>query len=142
MPQDAAPEGPAAVCRRLIEAINAGDLDLAETFIAENAVNHIAPPGTEPGVKGFRSGWDALHGAFPDWQFVIESSVEQGDTVCSRYTNRGTQEGDFFGIPASGRRMEALGLDMVRVRDGQVIEHWAVMDMAAIQAQLAPDSAG
>jgi predicted ester cyclase len=71
---------------------------------------------------------------------VIEQSVESGDTVSNRYTNIGTQEGDFAGIPAPGRRMEVLGLDMIRVRDGQVVEHWAIMDQAAIAEQLGGDS--
>jgi predicted ester cyclase len=135
-------QSPAVVCRLLIEAINANDLDAAEKYIAAEAVNHVAPPGTEPGVKGFRAGWEMLKGAFPDFHFVIEQSVESGDTVSSRYTNIGTQEGEFAGIPASGRTMEVLGLDMVRVRDGQVVEHWAVMDMAAIAAQLGAGAGG
>jgi predicted ester cyclase len=129
----------AKVCQLLIEAINANDLDTAETYIAPEAVNHAAPPGTEPGVKGFRAGWEALKTAFPDFHFVIEQSVESGEMVCSRYTNIGTQEGDFAGMPASGRRMEVVGLDMVRVRDGLVVEHWALLDQAAIAEQLGGD---
>jgi steroid delta-isomerase-like uncharacterized protein len=128
--------GPAAVCRLLIEAINAGDLDRAEQYIAPDAVNHIAPPGTPPGIEGFRSGWEMLKGAFPDFHFVIEATVENGDTCSSRYTNIGTQEAEFAGIPASGKTMEVLGIDFVRVRGGQVVEHWAVMDQAAIAEQL------
>lgn len=127
---------PAKVAQLIIEALNAGDLDTAETYIAPEAVNHAAPAGTPPGVKAFRAGWEALRAAFPDFHFVIEQSVESGDMVCSRYTDLGTHKGDFAGLPASGRRMEVLGLDMIRVRDGLVVEHWTLLDVPALMQQL------
>jgi steroid delta-isomerase-like uncharacterized protein len=127
---------PTEVVRRLIDALNAGDFDRAEKYIAPDAVNHAAPPGTKPGVTGFRSAWEALRSGFPDFRFTIEHSVESGDVVASRYRNRGTQKGEFMGLPATGRSFQALGLDMVRVRDGQVVEHWALFDLAQMRAQL------
>jgi predicted ester cyclase len=136
-----APRRPTEVVRLLIEALNDGDFATAETFIAPDAVNHAAPPGTEAGVKGFRGGWEMLRSAFPDFHFTLEHSVESGDTVSSRYTNRGTQDGEFLGQPATGRSFEALGLDMVRIRGGQVVEHWALFDVPQMLAQLGLESA-
>jgi steroid delta-isomerase-like uncharacterized protein len=127
---------PATIAQLVIEALNAGDLDTAETYIADEAVNHAAPPGTPPGPKAFRAAWEMLRGAFPDFHFVIEESVEAGELVCSRYTDSGVQKGEFAGLPASGRRMEILGLDMIRVRDGLVVEHWSLLDVPALMQQL------
>jgi predicted ester cyclase len=56
---------------------------------------------------------------------TTEHSVENGEWVANRYTIRGTHTGDFFGQAPTGERFEIRGMDMVRVRDGQVIEHWA-----------------
>ena len=51
--------------------------------------------------------------------------MEDGDWIAHRYTIRGTHTGDFLGQPPTGQRFEIIGMDMVRVRDGQLIEHWA-----------------
>lgn len=64
---------------------------------------------------------------------TIEHNVASGDTSVNRYTLRGTHT-------ASGRRYEILGLDMVRVRNGKVVEHWALLDADAMRAQLGLDS--
>ena len=60
----------------------------------------------------------------PDLEVTTEHSIEDGEWVANRYTIRGTNTGDFFGRPPTGRPFETTGLDMVRVHDGQVIEHW------------------
>ncbi|MGH3172016.1 MAG: ester cyclase, partial [Trebonia sp.] len=51
--------------------------------------------------------------------------MEDGEWVARRFTIRGTHTGDFFGQPPTGQRFEVWGMDMVRVRDGQLVEHWA-----------------
>src|SRR5687768_17135602 len=125
------PISPTQVVCRVIESLNAGDFDRAESFIAADAVNH-AVPDSSSGSAAFRQAWETLWSAFPDWQFDIEESVEAGDTVANRYTNRGTHQGEFMGKSATGRSVTVLGLDLVRVRDGQVVEHWALIDQTAL----------
>ena len=127
---------PAEVVRRVIDLLNTGDLDAAEKLIAPDAINHAAPPGGGAGPAAFRPAWEAVRAAFPDWLFMIDQSVTDGDLVCCRYTNTGTQQGEFGGYPATGKSFSALGLDMVRVRDGRVVEHWALLDLAAMGEQL------
>jgi steroid delta-isomerase-like uncharacterized protein len=124
------------VVHRVIELLNVGDLDGAERFIAPDAVNHAAPADAERGPAGFRPAWEELRTAFPDWTFRIDDSALDGDVVFNRYTNTGTQRGAFAGHPAKDRSFTALGLDMVKVRDGQVVEHWALLDLAAMASQL------
>lgn len=133
--QDRVTMGPAEVLRRLIEAFNAGDFDRAMSYIAPDAVNH-GPPPTD-GLAAWRQSWIAMQTAFPDFHADIEQTVEEGDTVCHRYTLRGTNSG---GEAPTGRRFSALGLDMVRVRNGQIIEHWALADAAGMAEQLNRES--
>ena len=135
----AQPSPPADVVRRVIDLLNTGDLDAAEKLIAPDAVNHAAPPGTPPGPGAFRPAWEQVRSAFPDWTFTIERSVTDGDLVANRYTNRGTQTGEFAGHMAAGKSFTALGLDLVRVRDGLVAEHWALLDLASMGEQLGWD---
>lgn len=127
---------PSEVVHHIIELLNRGDLDGAERFMAPDAVNHAAPPDAERGPAGFRPAWEDLRAAFPDWTFRIEDSATEGDVVCNRYVNSGTQRGAFAGYRATGRSFTALGLDMVRVRDGRVLEHWALLDLAAMAETL------
>lgn len=101
------------------------------SYLAADAVNHGPPPTL--GLAGWRQSWVASRARFPDLHARIEQTVEQGDLVCHRYVLTGTDSG---GRAPTGRRFEILGLDMVRVRDGKVVEHWALMDAAGMAAQL------
>jgi steroid delta-isomerase-like uncharacterized protein len=117
---------PADVVRSLIAALNARHLDAALALVAEDSFNHVALPGTHPGRDGWTVIWRMLFSAYPDFTITIEQTVEQGDTVATRYTHRGTQTGEFMGQPPSGKSFVALGLDMIKVRDGLIVEHWGL----------------
>jgi predicted ester cyclase len=71
-----------------------------------------------------------MHDDMRDVSLTIERNVTSGDFSVNRYTFRGTHT-------PSGRRVEVTGIDMVRVRDGQLAEHWALLDSAALRHQLA-----
>jgi predicted ester cyclase len=73
-------------------------------------------------------------GAMPDVTFTIEDSVEQGDTIWVRTRGRGTATGPFFG-PPSGRPVDFTVIDIARVVDGRIVEHWGVPDRFAVLAQ-------
>jgi steroid delta-isomerase-like uncharacterized protein len=127
---------PSQVIATLIDAMNRGDLDAAIGLVAEDGVDHTPVPGQGPGREGWKGKWEYLMSAFSDVSFTIEQSVEQGDTVATRYVFRGTHTGDFLGMPATGKSFEVLSLDMVRVRDGQIVDHWGLLDMPAVMTQL------
>lgn len=61
-------------------------------------------------------------------EVTAEHSIEDGERVAHRYTIRGTHTAGLFGRPPTGKRFEVMGLNMVRVRDGQVIEHRAIAE--------------
>lgn len=125
-----------AVVRALIDALNDGNLDGAMPLIAADAVDHSPVPGQAPGPEGWRQKWEMFHAAFPDATFRIEQAVAESDTVASRYTLRATHKGSLMAIPPTGRRIEILTLDMIRVRDGQVVEHWSLLDQTALMMQI------
>ncbi len=131
--------GPAAIHRRLVAAYDqvlAGRLDAALALIDPNVIDHRGGlEGDHHGLDAWRRKWErAGHSGFHDVSATIEHNVESGDTSVNRYTLRGTHT-------ASGRRYEVLGMDMVRVRNGKVIEHWALLDQGAMRAQLGLDNA-
>ena len=77
-----------------------------------------------------------VHKATPDMSFTIEDSVERGDTIWVRVRVRakGTATGPFFG-PPSGRPVDITVVDIARVVDGRIVEHWGVPDRFALLAQ-------
>jgi predicted ester cyclase len=123
--------GPAEVLQRLSEAFNAGDLQEAMSYIAADAVNHGPPPTAS--LQDWHQRWVGMRTAFPDLNSHTQQVLEGGDTACRRLTISGTNTG---GDAPTGRRFEVLGMDMVRVRDGKLVEHWALLDTAGMAAQL------
>ena len=125
------------IARNFYDAYNGGDLDGAfDAYISKDLVNH-----TNGGAMN-RDVWVqsdiAAKAAMPDQTMTILGQAVDGDTVYTHWVLAGTHtNGDFFGIPASGRatRLEAVAVDVVR--DGQIVEHNAVGDFSGFMAQLA-----
>ena len=77
-----------------------------------------------------------MRSAFPDFRIDVEDMLAEGDKVAVRIVLSGTHQGEFLGMPGSGRRFSAAGIDIVRVRAGQVVEHWGVTDTLGMMQQL------
>jgi predicted ester cyclase len=114
--------GPAAVVSALGAARQLGDGSAALDLIAPESLDQ----GRLVTREDWRRKWELMSSASPDMAVTTEHTMEDGEWVAHRYTITGTQAGDLFGQPATGQRFEVVGLDMLRVRDGQVVEHWAV----------------
>lgn len=127
---------PVVVVTAFVEALNRGDLDAAMAFIAPDGVDHAAVPGAPPGLAGWRHKFELLRTAFPDLRVTIEQSVEARDMVANRLTVRGTHQGPYQGMPATGRTFEVPAMDMIRVWRGRIAEHWSLVDQPAMLAQL------
>jgi predicted ester cyclase len=75
-----------------------------------------------------------VHTAIPDLSFTVEDWTSNGDTLWARVRVRGTASGPFFG-PPSGRPVDLTVIDVIRVVDGRIVEHWGVPDRFALLAQ-------
>ena len=75
-----------------------------------------------------------VHRAVPDIRFTIEDSTESSGLIWVRVRGEGTATGPFFG-PPSGRRVEFTVIDIARVVDRRIVEHWGVPDRFAMLAQ-------
>ena len=132
------PEEAKAVVRRWNEeGWSQGNYDLAYEIISPDMTVHGA------GGQKIGMGPDALIGlirawrtAFPDGYMSIEDLVVEGDLVGVRNSWHGTHTGEFYGIPASGKRVDVTSIGLDRVVDGQVVEGWGEMDMVGMMQQL------
>ena len=125
------------VARSFYEAYNGTDLQSAfDTYISQDLVNH-----TNGGMMD-RQMWMqsdiAAKAAMPDQTMTILAQGADGDTVLTHWVLEGTHtDGEFLGMPATGKtaRLEAVAVDVIR--DGKIVEHNAVGDFTAFMQQLA-----
>jgi steroid delta-isomerase-like uncharacterized protein len=103
---------------RFVEFINTGNEALAREVISPDAVFH-APSHPEPlrGPDGYMEVIGLMRSAFPDVQWTLEETVTEGDTVAARFTMRGTHDGEFFGIPASGNTISVQAINVYYLAD-------------------------
>ena len=125
--------------RRYIEAIDAnetGDWELLDEFIAEDFVAHDPPiPGVSLDRDGMKQAAEIFRTATPG-RHEITMQVGEGDLVVSRIVGRGVHAGELFGIPATNNEVESDGFAVHRVRDGKIVEYWAIVDVARVLQQV------
>ena len=123
----------ALVCR-LHEIWNTGNIELIHGAYAENFVAHWPVSSEVPtrrGIDGVRFGVERIRRAFPDWHEEVLDVFGSGDRVASRYLSTGTHRGTFWGIEATGRRVEIQEISLFRVAEGRVVEQWCMFDELA-----------
>lgn len=126
-----------ALVRRLVDEVqNRGTIAAVDEIAAPTFVNHSAPPGVPSDREGVKQITLLFRRAFPDGAMTVEDMIAEGDTVATRKTFRGTHQGEFMGIPPTGRRVAIELIDVVRVVDGRVVEHWNVVDNLGLLQQL------
>jgi steroid delta-isomerase-like uncharacterized protein len=92
--------------------------------------------GPVPDPERVERGSAAMAEAFPDLRTAEADSVKEGDKVAFRWLLSGTHEGEFMGVAATGRRVEVMGMDIVRVADGEIVEHWGEFDAMGLLRQI------
>lgn len=125
------------VLRRMLEqGFAAGDAEIVDELCAPDLVEHqfgMAGTGAEA-IAHVKEAIRQVHLTTPDLSFTIEAAVQVGDTIWVRAEARGTATGPFFG-PPSGRAVQLTVIDVARVVDGRIVEHWGVPDRFALLAQ-------
>lgn len=125
-----------AQIRRVIEeAYSRGDLSVVDEVAANDLLIH-APSQEIRGREGAKQFITMLRTAFPDLRFTVEDQIAEGDMVVTRWTARGTHNGQFQSVPATGRQIQLAGTDIDRIRGGKVVECWAHLDELGLMQQL------
>jgi steroid delta-isomerase-like uncharacterized protein len=114
-----------ALARRWADIFNQGNLDLVDEIYASDFVGHDPTmPEDTRGVEGAREFYGMYRNAFPDTQITIEDQLAEGYMVATRWTARGTHQGELMGVPPSGNRVEVMGITISRNEGGKVAEEW------------------
>ena len=125
-----------AIARRGYQAINQKNLDALDEVVAPDMTEHDPAPGQAPGLEGVKQYFSSLHAAFPDVQMDVEEMIAEADKVVARVSVSGTQRGEFMGIAPTGNRVAITGIDILRVADGKIVEHWGNFDDLGMMQQL------
>jgi steroid delta-isomerase-like uncharacterized protein len=127
-----------ALSRRLLEeAFNAGNIDVVDELVTTDVVNHdaalpeamIGPDAAKASIRGYRT-------AFPDLRITIEEQIADEQGVATRWSAKGTQEGELMGMPASGKQATVTGITIDRIVDGRIAESWTNWDTLGMLQQL------
>ena len=126
-----------ALVRRFVDDVQSqGNTDLIDEICSPEFVNHTTPPGLPPDREGIKQLTALFRAAFPDSYFTVEDMLAEGNKVATRKTFHGTHQGEFMGIPPTGRQVSTGLIDIVRISDGRVVEHWSMGDDLGMMQQL------
>jgi predicted ester cyclase len=126
-----------ALVRHWFQELDRKNLDVIDELLPVDYVDHNPPlPGLPLGREGVRQSSLILLAAFPDAVHTIEDQIAEGDKVMTRLSVRATFVGECLGFQPTGKVVEVSGVAVHRVAGGQLVEHWAQMDMAGFMQQI------
>ena len=130
-----AEENKRVVRRFYDEVLNGKKVAVLDEIAIVDYEEHDMLPGQGTGLSGLRERVTILDQAL-DPRFTIEDIIAESDRVVVRWTNSGTHVGEFFGAPATGKTFTIAGIDIYRLEDGKMAEHWHVVDQLSMLQQL------
>ena len=130
------PDNGAVIDRVNEEIFNRGNLEVIDELFAEDFVEDDPLPGVSGDREGFKELVRQAREAFPDLRTQVHDQIVAGDKVVERWTTSGTHEGEFLGIPPTHRRVEFSGMDISRLENGRLVEHWTQLDVLGLLQQL------
>ena len=128
-----------ALVQRMVEVIqNQHQLDRMADFFEPNFVNHLdhAPDSPLNSIEKAQQVFTQMFTALPDLRVTIQHQVAEGDTVMTHKIFQGTHLGAFMGVAPSGKPIRFGVIDILRVQNGTIVEHWAIQDRLGLMQQL------
>jgi steroid delta-isomerase-like uncharacterized protein len=125
------------IVRRFVEeAQTRHNLAAVDEYLSPDFCDHCVPPGLPPTREGVKMQFGMFFSALPDLRAIIHTQVADDNTVVTRKTLRGTHQGELFGVPATGKTVDIEVIDILRLRDGQITDHWNQVDRLGLMQQL------
>jgi predicted ester cyclase len=118
------------------EVLGKGNFQLFDELFANDFHDHTPPAGVCPDKDGVRQLYKVLRTAFPDFRADVHWQLLDRDFVTTYKTYRGTHRGEFLGVAPTCREVQFEALDVIRVRDGKLAEHWGVANLFSLVLQL------
>jgi predicted ester cyclase len=113
------------------EAVARGRVEVFDALLTEDAID-LSGPSPTVGVEPFKARTRAVHAAFSDLEVVVDALLVEGDRMAWRWTLTGVHRGAFLGVDPTGRRVTLAGVNVQRVVEGRVAEHWSLADQLGL----------
>jgi steroid delta-isomerase-like uncharacterized protein len=133
-----------AFMRRFVEFINTADETLGNELITDGAIFHV-PNRSEPmqGLGGYLAIIGMMRSGFPDVRWTLEETIADEDKlgagdirIAARFTMRGTHQGDFLGVPATGKSITVQAVNFYRISNGKIVEERGQPDLMGLMQQI------
>jgi steroid delta-isomerase-like uncharacterized protein len=126
--------------KRFEDTVNTGDVELISETIDElvepEALIHMPVPIEATGVEALKQVWAMLLRGLPDLHLTIEDLIAEGDKVVIRNSVTGTHQGEYMGLPPTGKFVTYHEIFIFRFADGRIAETWGVVDVLSQMKQL------
>jgi len=113
-----------------------GNFRVFEEIFADDFVDHTTQPNMTPDKAGVRKLYGYMRDAFPDFHAQIHWQLADGDRVITYKTYYGTHEGPFLGVAPTHRRIHFESVDVMRVQNGKIADHWGVGNLLSLMQQI------
>ncbi|MFR9806272.1 ester cyclase [Pseudonocardia sp. RS010] len=124
-----------AALARAIDRWNAGDLEgYLEIYSEDIRLHGLSPEPLD--MQGARATYQAMFAAFPENHLELHETFSDGDRLTCRFTLTGRHDGDYMGIPPTGRDISLPGITILHFRDGRCVERWVCADTLGLLVQL------
>lgn len=124
-----------SLVRHLNDELDKGNLAVLDELVAPNAVLHF--PGSPPlDRESMKQLLEMFYAAFPDLRHTYEDQIAEGDKVVTRQTSHATHQGEFQGIPPTGKQVTVTAIVIDHIVGGKLVEHWASPDLLGLMQQL------
>jgi steroid delta-isomerase-like uncharacterized protein len=136
--QTSSPTDNKQIVQRFMEDCwNNGKMDTLSNYVAENCRLHDPVfPNLTSGVQNLRTHIEGCRRAFPDLHFNIDDTIAERDEVVIHWTGTGTHNGDFLGMPPTGRKTSVSGTSIHKLEGGKIVEEWAHWNLMSMMEQL------
>jgi predicted ester cyclase len=125
-----------AIARRWAhDGVAKGLVEVFELLVSADAIDHSGPTDVR-GVEGFKTRTRAVHEAFAELAVTVEDVLVDGDKIAWRWTLTATHGGPFHGVAPTGRRVTMTGMNIQRVANGRIVEHWSNADQLGLLRQV------
>jgi predicted ester cyclase len=117
------------------QGVAEGREDVFDELVSPDAIDHSGPTAAR-GVEGFKLRTRAVHAAFTEVRVAVEDLLVDEDKIAWRWTLTATHSGPFAGVAATGRRVTMTGMNIQRIDNGRVAEHWSNADQLGLLRQV------
>jgi len=118
------------------QVVNAHNVDAIDSFVSNDYKEHQYDTHFMETKRGMKKAFAHYFKAFPDVKVKVNFMTVEGDIVTSQITTTATNTGPIYGRPATNRKIEIHGVDIVRLRDGKAVEHWGYQEEGKLLTQL------